>query len=488
METYQAFKNEWNGRCVDYDHVNGYQCVDLILEFMYQCGNVASGISGNAIDYADKPSAAFVNATVKVTDGSKQPGDIIVLGGTSTSPLGHIALRDTNVDQMLEQNGYDGNGSGLGKDAIGVYGAIPYNRVVAVYRLKRFIVTAPAPARAPAAPAAPTIPEGSYTIIKAIHGYGDANNAANHISPADTVAPGNYHIFNQADGMVNVTSNPNAPGSWVNPSDNTTVVNVTPSQRVNIAPPLKPGGNPENIYVVIKTIPGYTTATNAGNHTNPAGQVTEGTYYVYNVYPTNANLINVTSVLGKPGPWINKADNVPEPAPEVAPPTDTVAPDVTPATPALAETIAATADIPWQKTYMPFPKPIHYVSTRPLTVKDLSGQAPDGQLPQYDATATPPVGIVSAYGTVTFEDGVTYYRLKTNNDPKFKYWYCVPKLDATTYSPNLLVMPANPLTPTSKVSVARDTLELAKARFEEDIPKFLDDVIPKFLRKPKNKK
>jgi hypothetical protein len=465
METYQTFKNEWNGRRVDYDHVDGYQCVDLILAFMHQCGGVGSGISGNAIDYANKPSPAFVNATVKVTDGSKQAGDIIVLGVTSSNPFGHITLRDTNLDEMLEQNGFDGNGSGLGRDAIGVYRAIPYDRVVAVYRLKNFIA-APAPAA--------SVPEGSYTVIKAIPGYGDANNAANHINPVDTVAPGNYHIFNQADGMVNITSNPNAPGSWINPSDNTAPVVTPPPPPPVVAPPvaplpaapLRPSGNSNNTYAVIKTIPGYTTATQAGNHINPVSKVAEGTYYVYNTYPNNGNLINVTKILGTPGAWINKADNVLTPIPAAEP-----------------AVVAAPVDTSWQSTYRPFPSAVHYIATRDLTVKDLSGQAPDGSLPEYEPGASPPVGVVSAYGTVVFEY-VSYYRLKTNNDPKFEYWYCIPKMDAETNTPNLLVMPTTPLTPPSKAGTARDTLELAKARFEEDLPKFID-ILPKWF---KNKK
>lgn len=150
---YQDFKNEWTRpghNRVDFDHVFGYQCVDLIQQFFYEVAGV-TGLYGNAIDYATKPTASFVNATVRVTDGSKQPGDILVLRGI-TDPEGHIALRDTNVDQMLEQNAADGNGSGLGRDAIGVYRNIPYDRVVAVYRLKVLIN---APAATPAAPSAP---------------------------------------------------------------------------------------------------------------------------------------------------------------------------------------------------------------------------------------------------------------------------------------------------------------------------------------------
>lgn len=145
QQVYEQFKNEWVGRKVDYDHVYAYQCVDLILEFLKECAGVASGVWGNAIDYANRPAQAFLNATVKVTDGSKKPGDIIVLRGLPGNPYGHIALRDTNVDKMLEQNGATGGGTGTGRDAIGVYRNIPYDRVAAVYRIKQFVDVTPAP-------------------------------------------------------------------------------------------------------------------------------------------------------------------------------------------------------------------------------------------------------------------------------------------------------------------------------------------------------
>lgn len=143
--TYQQFKDEWNGRRVDYDNVYAYQCVDLILEFLKECAGVNTGVWGNAIDYAYRPTQAFLNAVDRVTDGSKQPGDILVLSGVNGNPYGHIALRDTDVNKMLEQNAATGSGSGTGRDAIGVYRNIPENRLVATYRLKAFRAPAPTP-------------------------------------------------------------------------------------------------------------------------------------------------------------------------------------------------------------------------------------------------------------------------------------------------------------------------------------------------------
>jgi hypothetical protein len=93
-------------------------------------------------------------------------------------------------------------------------------------------------------------------------------------------------------------------------------------------------------------------------------------------------------------------------------------------------------------------------------------------------------GVVSAFGTFVWTDGIEYYRLKTNNDPDYNYWYSIPKIDPNTRTPNLLVMPASG-TPVGAGTVARDTLQLAKSRLETDLPKFLDDILPKWFKHKK---
>lgn len=261
-------------------------------------------------------------------------------------------------------------------------------------------------------------------------------------------------------------------------------VPATPVTTLPPNAPLRPGGNPDNKYTVIKTIPGYTTATNAGNHVKQVNEVAAGDYFVYNTYPNRDDLINVTSKLGTPGSWINKADNVfeapaPEPVAEVAPPP----PLEPPAPDTHIETAPAdsTTPVPWRDTFKPFPAPVHYIAAKDITVEDLSGQQPDMPLKRYNPGVSQNQGVVSAFGTVT-KEGVEYYRLKTNNDPDFNYWYAVPKIDPNTRTANLLVMPATGSL-VGKTTLARDTLKLAKSHFETDIPKFLDDMVPKFLRK-----
>jgi len=134
---YAQFKNEWNGRRIDYDNVYGYQCVDLILQYAKQCFGLPTGVSGNAIDYWYRTSAALLTQFDKV-GGPAQPGDIVVLFGQNGNPYGHIGIadrQDGNGVWLLEQNAL-GNGDGVGRNAIGIYRAIPTSRVAGILRPK----------------------------------------------------------------------------------------------------------------------------------------------------------------------------------------------------------------------------------------------------------------------------------------------------------------------------------------------------------------
>lgn len=240
------------------------------------------------------------------------------------------------------------------------------------------------------------------------------------------------------------------------------------------AAPIKPSGNPDYRYTLIKDLGGFRTGTDAGNHVNQSVTVPAGEYFVYNVHPSNDTLINVTTQLGVPGSWINTSDNVPDPEP--SPPTLPSVPAPVEPEPELVHS--------WMNDYKPFEKPVHYIAAHDLTVTDLSGKRPDIPLKRYDPGVSTVEGIVSVFGTVP-KDGVDYYRLKLNSDVNSEYWYCIPKFDAVTGTANLLVMPKTPISPVSKMTVARDTIQLVKSHATLEVPRFLDDIIPKWF---KNKK
>lgn len=147
--SYAAFKSRWQGGRIDYDHVYGYQCVDLILMYIKEEYGLPSGVWGNAIDYWQRPSPMLLTKFSLIATTDCQPGDIVVLYGLSGNPYGHIGICDgqnATVVNILEQNGA-GSGTGTGRDAISVRG-IPKSRIAGILRPKSAPVPPPAPAPA----------------------------------------------------------------------------------------------------------------------------------------------------------------------------------------------------------------------------------------------------------------------------------------------------------------------------------------------------
>lgn len=134
---YLDFKNKWLGRRVDYDRVYAYQCVDLILEYVYELFGLGSGVWGNAIDYWNRPSPALLSKFTLIATKECRQGDIVVLYGLAGNPYGHIGICDSQtatVVNILEQNG-NGSGTGTGGDAVRVRG-IPKSRIAGILRPK----------------------------------------------------------------------------------------------------------------------------------------------------------------------------------------------------------------------------------------------------------------------------------------------------------------------------------------------------------------
>ena len=76
---------------------------------------------------------------------------------------------------------------------------------------------------------APTSPSSNtHRVTVRTGGFMTAADAKANHSRRTWVEPGDYHIFNRANGMLNLTRTPGVPGSWINP----TVQNVTSSIQV----------------------------------------------------------------------------------------------------------------------------------------------------------------------------------------------------------------------------------------------------------------
>jgi hypothetical protein len=138
--SYISFQNKWLGKRVDFDGLYGYQCVDLIKQYMKEHVDMPNGAYGNAIDYWYRTHKAVIAKYDRIEGSSAQAGDIVVMKGNSGNPYGHIAIASGSINpitvQILEQNGSTGNGRGLGGDAIRLR-HVPRYRVAGLLRLKQ---------------------------------------------------------------------------------------------------------------------------------------------------------------------------------------------------------------------------------------------------------------------------------------------------------------------------------------------------------------
>jgi len=136
---YQQFQNKWLGGRVDIDKLYGYQCADLVKQYMLETQGIPNGAYGNAVDYWYKTHHVVSSKYDKISGSNVQRGDIVVLKGINGNPYGHIGIATGNMNllsvQILEQNGATGHGSGVGGDAIRLR-YVPRWRVVGLLRAK----------------------------------------------------------------------------------------------------------------------------------------------------------------------------------------------------------------------------------------------------------------------------------------------------------------------------------------------------------------
>jgi len=135
--SYISFKNKYLGKKVDYDGVYGFQCVDLVKQYLAEEYGLKPGAWGDAIDYWYNTNPAVLKEFDRLSTNQARQGDIVILKGINGNPYGHIGIADGSSGiltvTILEQNGATGNGSGLGGDAIRTR-AVPLWRVVGLLR------------------------------------------------------------------------------------------------------------------------------------------------------------------------------------------------------------------------------------------------------------------------------------------------------------------------------------------------------------------
>lgn len=151
-------------------------------------------------------------------------------------------------------------------------------------------------------------PVVKYTLIKEVSAYLSAENAAAQKDAVKKYGAGEYLIFKAADGMINITKDIAAPGAWINPKENV-IVKPAPAE-----------------FTLTSNTFAYLTAEDAVAKKNHVKVYGTGDYFIYK---TAEGAINITKVKGQPGAWI-KTGTVTPPATTV--PATTVPATTTPVT------------------------------------------------------------------------------------------------------------------------------------------------------------
>lgn len=91
-------------------------------------------------------------------------------------------------------------------------------------------------------------------IVDKIPVYTNANNAKNHKNSTGTWGKGTYYVFNEAYGMINITTKVGTAGAWINPADN--VIKEEPVEPPKEEVEEKPIETPEEVKPpIIEEIP-----------------------------------------------------------------------------------------------------------------------------------------------------------------------------------------------------------------------------------------
>lgn len=73
----------------------------------------------------------------------------------------------------------------------------------------------------------------SYKLVTPVNGYINAGDAKNKKNAKTKVKAGDYTVFSEANGMINVTTKSGIPGSWINPSENKAPVSISKPSASN---------------------------------------------------------------------------------------------------------------------------------------------------------------------------------------------------------------------------------------------------------------
>lgn len=134
--------------------------------------------------------------------------------------------------------------------------------------------------------------EGNIVVFDTITVYMNSEDALYRTNPVGTYPAGDYEIFKNHAGMINITRYHNVPGAWINPEDNKDVKKEEPQVPVDATKEFE-------LKQVADT---YMNAADAAAGKNSVGTYQAGKYFIYRSF---AGMINISKQEKTPGAWIN---------------------------------------------------------------------------------------------------------------------------------------------------------------------------------------
>jgi len=86
----------------------------------------------------------------------------------------------------------------------------------------------------PTTTAPPPPSSNTHRVAVRTGGFMTAADAKANRNRRTWVEPGDYHIFNRANGMLNLTRTPGVPGSWINPNAQAVTPSIQVGSRVSV--------------------------------------------------------------------------------------------------------------------------------------------------------------------------------------------------------------------------------------------------------------
>lgn len=155
----------------------------------------------------------------------------------------------------------------------------------------------------------------TYKVTTSINRYKTADDAESQSGSIGVYEAGDYYIYKEHNGMLNISKYPGGPGSWINTSENGSssapVVDekneeavYTSIEKEEVEESSTKAAENESYaeYYLYSSTNVYLKASDAMINNSPVGTYEAGKYYIYKAHN---GMLNISRVKGVPGAWVN---------------------------------------------------------------------------------------------------------------------------------------------------------------------------------------